>query len=101
MLYLLVRFQPFRSGIERGLTPPEEILENIFVMDEAERKAKGIDSLPANLKEAVDLMLEDKVVCDTLGSHIISQYSAGKYAEWDAYRTAVSNWEIDEYLMMY
>ena len=89
------------DGIERGLTPPEEILENIFVMDEAERKAKGIDSLPANLKEAVDLMLEDKVVCDTLGSHIISQYSAGKYAEWDAYRTAVSNWEIDEYLMMY
>ena len=58
-------------------------------------------NLPANLKEAVDLMLEDKVVCDTLGSHIISQYSAGKYAEWDAYRTSVSEWEINEYLMMY
>ena len=89
------------DGIERGLTPPEEVLENIFVMDEKERREKGIESLPANLKEAVDLMLEDEIVCDTLGSHIISQYSAGKYAEWDAYRTSVSQWEINEYLMMY
>ena len=70
-------------------------------MDEKERKEKGIESLPANLKEAVDLMLEDKVVCGTLGTHIVSQYSSGKYAEWDAYRTSVSEWEINEYLMMY
>ncbi len=89
------------DGIERGLTPPAEVLDNIFTMDEEERKAKGIDSLPGNLKEAVDLMKEDKVICDTLGSHIVSQYCAGKYAEWDSYRTAVSQWEIDEYLMMY
>ncbi len=89
------------DGIERGLTPPAEILENIFVMSEEERKAKGIESLPGSLKEAVDLMLEDRIVCDTLGSHIISQYSAGKYAEWDAYRTAVTEWELNEYLMMY
>ena len=46
-------------------------------------------------------MQEDDVVCETLGDHIVSQYCAGKYAEWDAYRTAVSDWEISEYLMMY
>ena len=89
------------DGIERGLTPPDEILENIFAMNEETRKEKGIESLPGNLKEAVDLMLEDKIVCDTLGTHITEQYSAGKYAEWDAYRTSVSEWEINEYLMMY
>ncbi|MBQ6487611.1 MAG: type I glutamate--ammonia ligase [Solobacterium sp.] len=89
------------DGIERGLTPPDEILENIFVMGEAERKAKGIDSLPGSLKEALDLMLEDSLVCGTLGDHVLSHYTAGKYAEWDAYRTSVSEWEIKEYLMMY
>ena len=89
------------DGIEKGLTPPDEILDNIFAMDEKERKERGIESLPGNLKEAVDLMLEDKIVCDTLGGHITSQYSAGKYKEWDAYRTSVSEWELNEYLMMY
>ena len=81
--------------------PPAEVLDNIFVMSAEERSARGIESLPGSLKEAVDLMLEDEVVCRTLGEHIVAQYSAGKYAEWDAYRTAVSEWEIREYLMMY
>ncbi len=89
------------DGIERGLVPPAEVLDNIFVMSAEERSARGIESLPGSLKEAVDLMLEDEVVCRTLGEHIVAQYSAGKYAEWDAYRTAVSEWEIREYLMMY
>ena len=89
------------DGIERDLKPMPETLENIFEMSAEERKAQGIESLPGTLKEAVDLMLEDSVVCGTLGDHIISQYSTGKYAEWDAYRTAVSEWEISQYLMMY
>ena len=89
------------DGIEKGLVPPAEVLDNIFEMSAEERKAQGIDSLPGSLKEALDLMQEDDVVCKTLGDHIVSQYCAGKYAEWDAYRTAVSDWEISEYLMMY
>ena len=89
------------DGIEKGLTPPKEITENIFAMDEAARAAKGIDSLPGSLAEAVELLLGDKLICDTLGEHIVSQYSAGKRAEWDAYRTHVSNWEIKRYIVAY
>ncbi len=100
-LELAVCLEAGLDGIERGLTPPAEVLENIFVMSEEERREKGIESLPGTLKEAVDLMLEDKVICDALGEHIISHYSEGKYREWDAYRTAVSEWEINQYLMMY
>ena len=89
------------DGIEKGLVPPEEILDNIFAMSEEERKAKNIKSLPSSLKEALDKMLEDELVCNTLGKHIITQYTEGKYAEWDEYRTAVSDWEVSKYLMMY
>ncbi|MBQ8973392.1 MAG: type I glutamate--ammonia ligase, partial [Clostridia bacterium] len=89
------------DGIEKGLTPPKEITENIFAMDEAARAAKGIDSLPGSLAEAVELLFGDKLICDTLGEHIVSQYSAGKRAEWDAYRTHVSNWEIKRYIVAY
>ena len=89
------------DGIEKGLTPPDEITENIFAMDEATRDAKGIKSLPGSLKDAVDALKEDELICEALGDHVVSHYTEGKYAEWDAYRTHVSNWEISKYLITY
>ena len=46
-------------------------------------------------------MQGDKLVMDTLGQHVSSQYIAGKEAEWDEYRTRVSSWERDKYMMNY
>lgn len=89
------------DGIEKGLTPAEEITENIFAMDEAARAERGIESLPGTLKEAIDIMACDKLICEALGEHIISQYIEGKNKEWDAYRTHVSAWEIERYLVTY
>ena len=89
------------DGIEKGMTPPDEITENIFAMDEATREAKGIKSLPGSLKDAVDALKEDELICEALGDHVVSHYTEGKYAEWDAYRTHVSNWEISKYLITY
>ena len=89
------------DGIEKQMTPPAEITENIFAMTAAEREAKGIHNLPGTLKEAVDALQKDKLICDVLGEHIVSQYVAGKTKEWDAYRTQVSNWELDKYLITY
>ena len=83
------------------MTPPDEITDNIFAMDNAERAARGIENLPSSLREAVDVMRTDKLILDTLGDHIVSQYTEGKYREWDEYRTHVSSWEIDKYLTIY
>ena len=46
-------------------------------------------------------MRTDKLILDTLGDHIVSQYTDGKYREWDEYRTHVSSWEIEKYLTIY
>ena len=89
------------DGIERKLTPPAEITENIFAMTPAEREAKGIHSLPGTLHDAVVAFQKDKLICDTLGEHIVSQYVAGKEKEWDEYRTHVSDWELGKYLIAY
>jgi len=89
------------DGIEKGMTPPDEITENIFAMDEAARAERGIASLPGTLIEAVDCLLADEVICEALGEHVLSQYVEGKRKEWDAYRTHVSAWETDRYLVMY
>ena len=89
------------DGIEKGMTPPDEILENIFAMDAATRAAKGIESLPGSLAEAVDALEADALVCETLGEHVTSQYVEGKRKDWDAYRTHVSAWETAQYLVTY
>ncbi len=89
------------DGIEKGMTPPAEVTDNIFAMDSETRAARGIDSLPGSLIEAVEAMEADEMVCSTLGDHVVSNYTAGKRAEWDSYRTAVSDWEIAKYIITY
>ncbi|MDD6274062.1 MAG: type I glutamate--ammonia ligase [Clostridiaceae bacterium] len=89
------------DGIERGLTPPDEITENIFAMDDAARAAAGIASLPGSLAEALEALKADPLMRETLGEHVFTQYVAGKEKEWDEYRTQVSDWECRKYIIAY
>lgn len=89
------------DGIEKNLTPPAEINENIFAMDEERRGASKIDNLPGSLKDAVAELIADPLMKATLGDHVFSRYVAGKLKEWDEYRTQVTHWEIDKYMILY
>ena len=89
------------DGIEKGMVPPAEITENIFAMDRKTRHAHGIHSLPGNLAEAIEELEKDELICQTLGEHVVEQYTQGKKKEWDAYRTYVSDWEIQKYIVTY
>ena len=53
------------------------------------------------LEEAIKLMKADPMVREVLGEHTFHQYVAGKKAEWDLYRTRVSQWEVEKYLVIY
>ena len=89
------------DGIEKGMTPPAEVTENIFAMDQAARDRQGIESLPGSLEEAIRALEEDQLILDTLGGHVAEHYIAGKKREWDEYRTRVSSWERDKYIINY
>ena len=89
------------DGIEKGMTPPAEITENIYAMDDAARKAHGIESLPGSLEEALHAMEADQLILDALGEHVAANYLAGKWREWDEYRTRVSSWEREKYIINY
>ena len=39
-----------------------------------------------------------KVIREALGDHVLNHFLDAKRAEWDDYRTQVSDWEIDRYL---
>jgi len=100
-LVLAVLLQAGLDGSKNNLEVPEEIVANIFKMDDEERKAAGIENLPNNLYEAVNFMKESELAKKALGEHIYENYIEGKEAEWDDYRTKVHDWELENYLDRY
>lgn len=78
------------------LPPPQE--RDIYHMSEDERKAVGINSLPGSLNEAIQLAERSYIVREALGDHVFENFIAIKKAEWDEYRTNVSQWELERYL---
>lgn len=89
------------DGIKNKLEVPESVDCNIYEMTPGERRAAGIENMPADLKEAVDCLVEDEFLCGVLGEHITTKYVEAKMKEWENYTTRVSQWEIDEYLYKY
>ena len=89
------------DGIKRGLEAPPEITENIYAMNRAARHEHDIHSLPADLREAIHAFEADELLTSTLGEHIVSQYVEGKRREWEEYRTVVTDWEINKYIVMF
>ena len=86
------------KGIEKGYELPPPVEEDIFEMSEKERKKHGIDSLPGNLLEAIQLTEKSELVKETLGDHIFQKFIENKKIEWDQYRTHVSQFELEKYL---
>jgi len=86
------------EGIENGYTPPEPVKENVYEMTEAERKERGIGTLPSNLWEAITLTENSELVRKSLGDHVLDAFITNKKIEWDYYRTQVTNYEIQRYL---
>jgi glutamine synthetase len=86
------------AGIEGKYPLPDPIEEDIFEMSPQEREARGIQSLPGNLYEALGEVRKSTLVREALGDHIFNQFVANKEIEWDRYRTHVSRFEIEKYL---
>src|SRR6056297_1483696 len=97
-LAIAVMLKAGLDGIKNEMEPPEEVLENIYEMTAAKKAEKNIESLPANIDEAVNLLLKDDVITSVLGEHVLEHFVAAKKVEWDEYRTQVSQWELDKYL---
>ena len=89
------------DGIKNKMTPASPIDYNVFGLSDEELKAAGIDCLPGSLKEAIDAAKADPFIKETLGDHVFNNYIEGKENEWDEYRTKVSQWEIDKYMVLY
>ena len=86
------------DGIEKGLTPPEPVEENVYHMSEEERKSRGIGTLPASLWDAIQLTEKSDVVREALGEHVFNSFIENKKIEWDRFRVQVTDYELKRYL---
>jgi len=86
------------KGMEQKYALPEPVEEDIFEMNEEERKKHNIPSLPGSLFEAVEILEESTLVREALGEHIFKNFIANKKIEWNNYRIQVTEYELKKYL---
>ncbi len=83
------------KGVAEGYELPAGADDDVWALSDAERRVLGIDPLPASLKDAIDVMEGSELVAQTLGEHVFDVFLRNKRAEFDAYRSQVTQWELD------
>ncbi len=86
-----------RNQIDAG--PPMDV--NVWELNDSERAKHQIESLPANLGEAIDELEKSAFMRETLGDHVFNNFVSAKKREWSAYISQVTSWEVERYLTSY
>jgi glutamine synthetase len=86
------------DGVDRGLTAPPPVNEDVYLFDEHALRERAIGTLPGTLDEALDELEQDEVVRRALGPSITETMLRARRAEWDEYRIQVTPWELERYL---
>lgn len=86
------------KGIEEGYELPDGAEDDVWALTDGERRALGIDPLPASLAEAIVAMERSELAAETLGEHVFDFVLRNKRAEWAEYQREVTMFERDRYL---
>ncbi len=86
------------KGIEEGYELPPEAEDNVWELNERERKALGLQPLPKTLNEAIHVAESSELLAETLGETVYDFFLRNKRAEWEEYRGQVSAFERDRML---
>ena len=74
---------------------------NVWNLTQAEREEHKLESLPANLGEAIVELENSSFMRETLGDHVFDNFLSAKKQEWGDYISQVTNWEVERYLTSY
>jgi glutamine synthetase len=86
------------AGIEESYELPAPTNANLYQLSPEELQREGIEALPGSLSDALLRMETSELVADVLGEHTFEWFLRNKRAEWAAYKTSVSQFELDRYL---
>ncbi|HID93962.1 MAG TPA: glutamine synthetase, partial [bacterium (Candidatus Stahlbacteria)] len=91
-----VMLQAGLEGIRKHYELPPPVERDIFEMSWEERKEAGITYLPESLGEAISHTKRSPLVKRTLGDSVFDKLLENKKAIWDAYRSQVTQYEIEK-----
>ncbi|WP_445255972.1 glutamine synthetase family protein [Nocardioides aurantiacus] len=86
------------KGIEGEYELPREAEDDVWSLNDRERKALGLEQLPKNLHDAIKIAEDSELLAETLGEHVYEFFLRNKRAEWEEYRGQVSAFERDRML---
>jgi glutamine synthetase len=87
------------DGIDQEMECPPPVNDlNIYEMSDSDLSELGINQLPGSLAEALNALADDELIKAALGQEAYDIFERAKRAEWDAYRTCVTDWEVETYL---
>ena len=86
------------KGIEQGYELPREAEDDVWSLSDKERKALGIQPLPKNLAEAIEIAESSELLAETLGEHVFDFFLRNKRQEWEDWRAQVTQYERDQML---
>jgi glutamine synthetase len=93
------------DGIARGLDAGDPNSANLYTMSAEDRKAAGIDTLPANLLDATRELEDNDVLRAALGKtrggDYVDYFIECKRREVQAAHEQITQWELERYLQLY
>jgi glutamine synthetase len=78
------------SGVDQAPPLPPPVTGNAYAAD-------GLPRVPASLDEALALWESSKLATDAFGPDVVAHYATMARVELDAYRAAVTDWELRRY----
>ncbi|MBV8725271.1 MAG: glutamine synthetase [Candidatus Eremiobacteraeota bacterium] len=89
------------DGVTNRTLPGPPLAGSTYGLSDAERRERGIGTLPTSLRQAIAELDDDLVVRASLGDHLYHAFRDAKLEEYDRYRRAVHPWEREQYLKLY
>src|SRR5690606_29264358 len=86
------------KGVDESYELPPEAEDDVWSLNDRERRALGIDPLPRNLYDAITIAEQSELLAETLGEHVFDYFLRNKRAEWEDYRVTVHTYERDRML---
>ncbi len=86
------------DGIEKGYELPAPMETNLYELGPEERAREGIDALPENLGEAIEIGAASELLLRAFGEHTHARFIESKRAEWEEYRVQLTPFEMERYL---
>jgi glutamine synthetase len=83
------------EGIKQQIDPGQRIDENLFARAD---EFPDLQTLPANLHEAMEALKQDALLMETLGDLGAKTFLEMKAKEWNAFNAQVTAWEMNQYV---